>query len=252
MGSTRFDWIRQHFADRRPLHAVKAEATPAATTAGDGLIKDTLFVQTFQAGTVTPKEGDTGRYILTLDAGHGQTIFFSDRPDRVVGAVPTPQFLEGLGFFPDNPPNAALVVETAPGETDIAVVELYSPLYDPITQGVTYEVEVLGNWQAELELDFAEAPTDLVNLAPDFGAAQLFIDDCADAEMQCVHTLTREQIGVISNSTHDGFCYSWSSWMCLPCQPGITDSRLAEKYWIDWCNLTFRACNNLCTVKGFW
>ena len=57
-------------------------------------------------------------------AGLGQTLYFSDRPDRIVGTSPTSQFLQALGFTPDDPPNAALVLENASGETDIAVVEL--------------------------------------------------------------------------------------------------------------------------------
>jgi hypothetical protein len=100
------------------------EATPVAT---DTVTKTAfLFVQSFQSGTITPKDSEDDRYTLTLEAGLGQTIYFSDRPERIVGATPTPQFLAGLGFPDDNPPNAALVVETGPGETDIAVVELFT------------------------------------------------------------------------------------------------------------------------------
>ena len=75
-----------------------------------------LFIQSFQSGSVVPKDGAEGRYTLTLEQGLGHTIYFSDRPDRIVGAPRPPQFLEGLGFPDDNPPNAALVVETADGQ----------------------------------------------------------------------------------------------------------------------------------------
>jgi hypothetical protein len=253
MDSLRFDRISKLLVRRRrSRQAAEQQSTPAPATDHGGLLKETLFVQTFQAGALTPVDGRAGRYTLTLEAGHGQTLFFSNRPDRIVGAAPTPQFLKGLGFFPDNPLNAALVVETAPGETDVAVVELYSPLYDPVTQGVVYEVEMLESWAESLEMSLQETPIDLAAIEPSFGAAHLFIDDCADADMTCVHTLTKNTIGVIANREHDGFCYSWGSWMCLPCQPRIEDSRLAEKYWISWCNLSYQACNDLCTVKGFW
>ena len=43
----------------------------------------------FQSGTVAPKDGPEGRYTVTLEHGLGQTIYFSDRPDRIVGAAPT-------------------------------------------------------------------------------------------------------------------------------------------------------------------
>jgi hypothetical protein len=227
------------------------DATPEAGPDYTGKV-EFLFVQTYQSGTIAPVEGQDGRYSLALEAGTGQTVYFSDRPERIAGAAPTPQFLDGLGFFADNPPNAALVFEAAPGNTDVAVVELFNPVYDPETQGVTYEVEVLENWQTALDLGFQEAPADLASIAPSFGAARLFIDDCADADMQCINKYTKDVIRVIPNDAHDGFCYSWGAWMCLPCQPKITDSRQAEQYWIDWCNLKVLACNDVCTIRGFW
>jgi hypothetical protein len=222
---------------------VAQDATPAIDTPAPDADygPEMLFVQTFQAGTITPVDGVDGRYQLFLEAGTGQTVYFSDRPDRVVGATPTPQFLAGLGFPADNPPNAALVVETAPGESDVAVVELFNPIYDPLTQGVTYEVSVLANWQQELEVGLQEAPTDLAALAPSFGAAQLFIDDCPDARMFCY---TWRVTGYIESSEHDGYCYSWARWGCFPCQPW--DPWNAEDHWAIQCNQRFEDCQHSC------
>ena len=39
----------------------------------------------------------------------------------------------------------------------MAVVELFSPVYDTTTGGMTYKVEVLANWQGELEVGLQEA-----------------------------------------------------------------------------------------------
>ena len=39
-----------------------------------------------------------------------QTIAFSDRPERVVGQEPMQKSLDGLGFSPENPPNAAIEI----------------------------------------------------------------------------------------------------------------------------------------------
>ena len=153
MDANRFDRISKLFAGRRRSDQAsprpQGEATPAAMDQPRG-DAELLFVQTFRAGAVAPKEGTAGRFTLTLEGGHGQTVYFSDRPDRRVGTTPTDRFLNLLGFPDDNPPNAALVVETAPGETDVAVIELFAPIYDEATGGVTYEVEVLENWEAEL------------------------------------------------------------------------------------------------------
>ena len=39
------------------------------------------------------------------------TIYFSDRPERIFGDLPTQEFLDTLGFTPDFPPNAALITQ---------------------------------------------------------------------------------------------------------------------------------------------
>lgn len=181
MDPRRFDRISKLFANRRlsrrqaiatggaglatlatgPI-ATAQDATPdAETVPGDawsGEKTTYLFVQSFHGGSITPTDDVEGRYTVTLNQGTGQTISFGDRPSRDVGVTDTPEFLEGLGFSDDNPPNAALIVETESGETDIAVVELFNPTYDPETRGVTYEVEVLDAWQEDLDLGLREEP----------------------------------------------------------------------------------------------
>jgi hypothetical protein len=282
MDANRFDRIRKAFTQRRlsrratlmsgaaGLAAVglaagfdRAPAAQDTTPAGDATPAPDgdatrkipfLFVQTFQSGSITPVEGVDGRYTLSLGAGTGQTIYFSDRPERIVGTSPTPEFLEGLGFLPDNPPNAALVAETSPGETDVAVVELFAPLYDPITQGVIYEVEVLANWQTSLELGFSEAPTDLAALAPSFGAAQLFIDDCPNLEIGC-YPNKNNTIDVIGSLGVQDFC--WNYGVCMPCEPyGHTqpDRCATQFYWDDKCTEQFasRCEGGRCAADWWW
>lgn len=232
-------------------------ATPAATTgtepAGGDHGPATLFVQTFQSGTIAPKDGASDRFTLTLEQGHGQTIYFSDRPDRMVGAIPSEQFLESIGFPDDNPPNAALIFETAPGETDVAVVELFAPTFNQDSQGVTYDVAVLGNWQAELDLDFTEAPTDLAAIASSFGPAQLFIDDCPDATMRCRKRGSGEVIGEIPNEDHDGYCYSYFNVACLPCSPAWDyQGNENASYWGSQCTARFEGCADYsCYLTNF-
>jgi hypothetical protein len=157
MDASRFDTVSKFFAHRRLSRreamiksstalaatalaatglartANAQEASPAAAEDADSGDVSFLFVQSFQAGSIAPKEGAEDRYTLTLESGAGQTIFFSDRPDRIVGAGPTAEVLDWLGFPADNPPNAALVVENGAGNTDVAVVELFSPVYDEAT-----------------------------------------------------------------------------------------------------------------------
>jgi hypothetical protein len=264
MDATRFDRLSKRFAQRRARHALAQEATPAPADIPGGR-PELLFVQTYQSGTITPIDGVEGRYTLTLAAGTGQTVYFSDRPNRLVGADPTPQVLEALGFPDDNPPNAALVVETAPGETDVAVVELFNPLYDPINQGVTYEVEVLANWQTELDLAFSEAPTDLAALVPSFGSAHLFIDGLLDCPQS---TITCWGAGVAAGKLQardfcsrtffardsNGVSIFKTGYYCVPCetpsQPGAWDGWFEGdyvwRYWGQKCNETFSECGGNC------
>lgn len=205
-----------------------------------------LFVQAFRSGSVTPADGAAGRYTLTLEQGLGYTVYFSDRPDRIVGAHPTPQFLEGLGFPDDNPPNAALVVETAAGQTEVAIVELFSPVYDEATHTATYEVAVLGEWERAGDMTFVESDANLAEVLPEFGAAHLFIDDCPDAEIWC----SRDGVNVGSFGVR-GHCYSAWEIACLPCDPWWEYVRDAMWYWPQYCNNAFpRECNGNCVPKG--
>ena len=226
------------------------DATPVAPDTEHG--PTTLFLQSFQQGSVAPKDGEEGTYTVTLEQGLGQTIHFSDRPDRLVGTTPTPQFLAGLGFPPDNPPNAALVVDGDEGETDIAVVELFNPSYDEDTHTAAYDVKVLAAWEDSLEVGFHEEPADLALLPSSFGSAHLFIDDCPDGTMTCRNDAG--VVGTIENGDHDGFCYSYAGFICIPCEPwvyGINGPDEMHRYWVGQCNSRFEACNDNCGVHGF-
>jgi hypothetical protein len=263
MDATRFDSIAKFFAARRLSRrqalaqggaGITAGAlaavglTPAAraqeaTPVADGEQGPTmLFVQAFQSGGVTPAEGAEGRYTLTLEQGLGYTVYFSDRPDRIVGAHPTPTFLAGLGFPDDNPPNAALIVETEAGQTEIAVVELFNPSYDEATHTATYEVVVLGEWERAADMSFIETDADLAEVLPEFGAAHLFIDDCSDAEVWC----SLDDGTNVGSFGVMGHCYSWGDATCLPCSPWYSSSTDARIYWDNRCETQFPACGGQC------
>ena len=212
-----------------------------------------LFVQSFQGGAIAPMDGEADTYTVTLEHGLGQTIYFSDRPNRIVGSMPTPQFLDTLGFTPDNPPNAALVIEVPSGETDIAVVELFNPVFDEAGPSVSYDVQDLELWGRTVDMEFRELPTDLGQLQSEFGTAHLFIDgilDCPDFDMLCVTDYGNPRnsvVGTIPNSEHDGYCYDWGRTMCVACDPW--GSHRAD--WADQCNQRFPACNGNCSVTNF-
>ncbi len=270
MTPTRFDRITRLFADRKLSRraalgagALAATGMPTATNAQDatpgaatGEKNTYLFVQSFQSGSIAPADGEFGTHTITLDQGWGQTIYFGDRPSRDVGAGPTVDFLAGLGFEPDNPPNAARIVETAPGERDVAVVELFNPTYDEATHTATYDIAVLANWQA-MAGSLQETLVDLDELAPEFGTAHLLIDDCADHRVECVREpKPGEGIGWVGCGwmQETGFCFRWDVFGCVPCEPDYHDESRpvarTEAYWARACNETFRACEGNCI--GWW
>ena len=198
MNSDRFDTLARTFSARLPRRlalrrgaaalvagaglaaagrrAAGQEASPVASPEAEDAEGSDLFVQTFRAGTLVPKSGEEGVYVLTLEGGTGQTVYFSDRPARRVGLVPTAVLLEQLGFTPADPPNAALVVQTAE-EEEIVVVELFNPTFDEAAGTLTYEVRLLADYAGVGLADLAERQGDDPP-APSFDIAHLFIDGC--------------------------------------------------------------------------
>ena len=232
--------------------SLKANGLGAAATP-DPLGDETsfLFVQSATGGTFaanpgagtastdgTPTPGGGADYLLTMEGHTGNTVYFSDRPERIFGTAPTPQFLDGLGFSPDNPPNAALVTNDADGNEDILVVELVEPSYDAAADTVTYGVNILSDYEGGL--GFAAGRAQDEDLAPTFGAASLFIDDCSDEVILC-----DDSSGQVGSLGSYNFCWSFGDLCCQPCQ---------GHDWPKLCNETFPACGGDCSVsrEGCW
>ena len=98
-----------------------------------------MFVQ--QAKGATASDGT-----MTLVGANPSTLYFSDRPERVVGHMTTAQFVdewnEGTDSFASDPPNAVLSF-VEPGDdtpSDVVVV-----LRDPTIgeDSITYAIDVL-------------------------------------------------------------------------------------------------------------
>ena len=212
------------------------------TATPDALSDDAsfLFVQSATSGTFaanpdagpastdgTPTPGGGADYLLTLEGHTGNTVYFSDRPERIFGEAPTDQFLAGLGFSPDNPPNAALVTNDAEGNEDILVVELLNPVYDADAGSVTYGVNLLSDYEGGL--DFVASRQQDEDLAPRFGTASLFIDDCPTIA-NCYNGA--ESVGPVPGGPI-GTCWKWSDVSCEPCNGN------SEGYYDDLCNQTY-------------
>jgi hypothetical protein len=115
-----------------------AAASPAADSAAVASKKvNLLFVQTAQSVEI---KNNT----LILKGVSPNTIFFSDRPDRIVGHVVTaqamPKWSQGEDSFASNPPNAVLSVVNKNKIHDMVL-----ELRNPVLKGdvLTYDIKVL-------------------------------------------------------------------------------------------------------------
>jgi hypothetical protein len=226
----------------RGLPAIAQDATPEATTSDPVF----LFVQLADSGAWTPHPTEEGSYLLTLRGTGEQTLYFSDRPDRIVGAMPTDRFLDALSFTPVNPPNAAIVVQTLEGVRDVLVVELFDPVYtrtfgDDGEEILTYNAKVMNAYQGNgLEEWVPQADDD--QLPSDFSSVSLFIDDCADISGCYTKPGARYQYqGEVPGGPY-GRCFDPVEWRCYPCA-GVDGDRLDQL-----CNDTYPSCEGACTT----
>lgn len=205
-----------------------AAAQDGTPTAGDelpdsvllgaaGEPSEFLFVQSFDSGSLVPVSGSEGTFTLTLAGANPQTVYFSDRPERVFGLATTAAFLDGLGFTPENPPNAALMVTTEDGAEDVLIIELLDPVWDESAGSLTYTVQVLTDY-AESGLAFAAQQQTDFELAEQFGRGGLFVDGCADGRVYCHQYNPDATMGPpVGPSAMTPFCFDYSTSRCLPC-----------------------------------
>jgi hypothetical protein len=261
-----FDTVTRFFATRRSRrHAIAAagsglavlgsrwpagahDAIPVAPPGlgeAEGTAATELFVQSFDSGSFAPKPGEADVFVLTLQGEHGRTIAFTDRPRRLVHSIPTQNFVDGLGFTPANPPNAALVMEPSPGETDIVVLELLNPQYDAATQSLTYDVIILDTFTTERGLTFQETPRQPDPAGEDFGLAQLFIDGCSPF-VACATIIDNsgEYVGMLPGGPVSACFGEWDNCDPSKCDPpGPTLNDLVQV-----CTSTYgsKCVNNFC------
>jgi hypothetical protein len=139
-----------------------------------------LFVQTGGATTLTPSAGDI--HTLTITGVTTQTLYFSDRPNRITGAIPMVTLIEQWAdAFADDPPNATLIGHPeAGGETEEAVVvELLTPTYDAASATLTYQVRIL-DVDEIADRTFEQEPLTVLDAPREYAEAHLFIDDFFD------------------------------------------------------------------------
>jgi hypothetical protein len=110
------------------IAAVGAPAAHAATTAPAVPAGAQLYVATAAGGTLT-RAKDSGTYRLTLRAPSSRITAFADHPGRGSISEPVQRFVSGWGKagLAADPPNAALVIDRAPADRDVTILELSKP-----------------------------------------------------------------------------------------------------------------------------
>ncbi|MGJ8673524.1 hypothetical protein [Rubritalea sp.] len=117
--------------------ALKAE--DKATAATETVSKKVQYLFVHNAKDVSFADGK-----MTLKGIDANTVFFSDRPDRIAGQITTADFTKNWGngadsFEADNP-NATIAIFSEEEPTDI-VVELSNPVL--AEDSLTYDIKVL-------------------------------------------------------------------------------------------------------------
>jgi hypothetical protein len=205
-----------------------------------------LFLQPFGGGTWTPDSSADGLFTLSLSSVPGNTVYFSDRPERDFGFAPMQPFLDSLGFTPANPPNAALVA-TVPetGEQELLVVELLAPTYDAEAGTLTYQASVLADYGGSGLRNVATQQTDYL-LPEQFGEGGLFIDDCPDNQYDCYGPdgsyVGWVNVGMCWHGVSCETCHSPEGY-CGSAFPGVCVERIYDN------NGNFSGIAYLCTTE---
>ncbi len=129
-------------------------------------------------------ENESGNYTLTITGVVPYTIYFSDRPERVVGFAPMDKFLDGFCFGAIDPPNAAVMLREGENESDVVVAELTSPQFDETNSTLTYTAKVLDDYT--FNSDWSHIISKADDAIPEaFGNVSIVIDDCPDSFVGC-------------------------------------------------------------------
>lgn len=152
---------------------------------------DFLFVQNAESGILGPIEGEVEKLLLTLNNLSPDTVYFSDRPDRITGQEPNAEIINN--FFNDlsTPPNAALQIRNEDGSVDVIAVSLLTAEFNAENQSIDYEVTIIPE-----DLNFYNNPNDMlvsgeiitdmsIMMPMNFGSNSLFIDSAHPAPPGC-------------------------------------------------------------------
>ena len=142
-------------------HAATPTPTPTPTTAAASLgkqpaakqvaqaknkVRTVLYSLTSNAGSLTPIAGAKNSYSLVLRKADPSTTWFTDRPYRDSGVLPTLDVAQAFSVTKD-PPNVALVFHQPTQGTDTLVAVMRKSAFDANTQTFTAQIRILSTQQ---------------------------------------------------------------------------------------------------------
>ena len=147
-----------------------------------------LFVQNFgTGGTIVPEtiaadDGGADTFSLVITGDIGRTIFFSERPDRIVGTMDIAEFIAlfneaGVDSFANDPPNA--VLEIVDGDGIAIAIVLLGAEFDETLGELIYSFSVLEEFPDFYSGSFSDSLGDSADggeMSEEFISALLFID----------------------------------------------------------------------------
>ncbi len=160
--------------------AAAGPTSAAMPAAPSGQTVSLLYAVSGASATMTLLPGSVDRYALTLRGADARTVWFSDRPARLSGSLPTPGLVEewsGLGFAAD-PPNVAITLHDPAGSTETIVAVMRKPTFRAGVLRAT--MQVLTSEQAgSLTGNLAVHATghDANGIPARLGSVSVFIDD---------------------------------------------------------------------------
>lgn len=131
-------------ADGGDAATMTSGANETATATGNNNMTRAqfLFILNAESGSVSEVNDTTST--LELSNVSDKTISFSDRPNRIVTASNTTDFIGnwsvGANNFAVDPPNAVLVLDNVLQRLDLAEIQLFNPEYDSEANTLKYDI----------------------------------------------------------------------------------------------------------------
>ncbi len=175
-----------------PMAAHAATSTPAPTASASSKpkvlsqkqvaavqskLRTVLYSLTANSGTLNPLAGIKDGYSLTLMGADPSTTWFTDRPYRDSGVLPSQVVAKSFSVTKD-PANVALVFHQPTQGTDTLVAVMRKSAFDTSTQTFTAEIRLLSaQEQSKVTNGLKRHVTRADTTAPtSFKEASLFID----------------------------------------------------------------------------